>query len=92
VMRRPYRCGPRRLAPQERDGAVGPVVLAAVSKRTAILRDNEERFSLGGAAHETRGVAAGAGSRAGERKTLFIIIREIREEQATRLRNRIACR
>jgi hypothetical protein len=36
--------------------------------------DNEERFSLGGAAHEAPGrQPPEPGSRAGERKTLFII-------------------
>jgi hypothetical protein len=38
------------------------------------IYDNEERFSLGGAAHErARGDTQGGG-RAGERKTLFIIM------------------
>lgn len=35
--------------------------------------DNVERFSLGGAADEPPRAAAGAGGRAGERKTLYVI-------------------
>jgi len=38
---------------------------------TNLTHDNEERFSLSGAAHEARVVAAGGGSRAGERKTCW---------------------